>query len=757
MSPTTLQNAKRLQMSGMRAQRLIEKMASLPEDAVVLVDGDNVRGKTSFSISKEQLLADTHKLTERCGLSERLHLYYDHGKEHEAFRVLGTTLIFSGERTADDAIARDVGWWKEKYGSHVIVITADSGLKARCHRAAKADNKALTVIDSSAFLEAMEALTTVNRSEHAFVLSPSSAPSSTVPPNMPAVTSALDLRDLLRLELRLRDQVRSLQRLSKMRSGGRKKRSQFARRLAEIETRLQNCLDKQQQKQTTMASANTVDTEVSNSKHVRIDSLDEDTLADILRDEKHGGHGRERREETWERCILAERLRKKVLRSLVMPDDGGADGGRGQSFSNVSLPVAGVRYPDATETDSRTMKASDVYIEQLNRNFSNTDFEGLLLMPMEQARTLLCGDSEPYDKDSNSGQNSNHVEHRSDVVAPLPLRSLARPLSTLELRAQRSLRDASKHPQPFSSGVTTDGVPYSTDALGCRCFNVSLTGKAVDGGKGDILMKIVTISDTHAMELALDGLVPEGDVLIHAGDYAGGAGIKSGRGNKNGKKRSRALDQWLATLAHPVKLVVRGNHDPLMPEFECSGALHFHDSGEVTLEKYDDSSVISVRRSEAEHRPIFSSSSSSSKRLRLGISPYGSRAVPQACDILVSHSPPRGVLDATLSKRKDSQGLPLVGKPAGSSELLEAAAKQWTAPRHSDGNHDDALGAAIPPLVWLVGHIHESYGAKRYAPWKKDEKLGEDESDILCINAACANPGPASSLVNLPTVVNVFD
>ena len=123
---------------------------------------------------------------------------------------------------------------------------------------------------------------------------------------------------------------------------------------------------------------------------------------------------------------------------------------------------------------------------------------------------------------------------------------------------------------------------------------------------------------------------------------------------------------------------------------------------------------------------------------------------------------PRGILDATLSDRKDNRGLHLTSKPAGSADLLESSKKLWRAPRlhRSDKLYDERANTdtSMPPLVWIFGHIHAGYGAKVFAPWRNDEcECEECARSILCINAACANPGPARTLVNLPTVINVFE
>ena len=619
MNPTILQNAKKLQMASMRAQRLLGKLTSLPQNAVVLVDGDNIRGKTGFSVSKEQLLNDLQSLTEKCRLDYRLYLYFDHGREHEAFRIRRTTLVFSGERTADDAIVRDVGWWKERYGSHSVIVTADSGLKARCHRAVKA----ITVIDSNIFLELMDTLIgdKVDQSTISSInnLSPQvlseSFPLST--PQMPGIPSASNLKDLLRLELKLRDQARSLQRLSKLRSGGRKKRAKFSRRLREIEERLQDCLDKQRQK---------YNKDESSSKFTTIESLDERTLAHLLREQAHDGHGK-KREETWERCILAECLRRKLLRSLLLRTDRNITDAN--IFTDVSSIVAGVQYPLGIEQNDTSMSPSSVYIEEINRNFSRTKIEGLPMMPVgEWVDTLQEGAKPPCDE-----------AEKNSIVAPVSSLSLSRPFSVMELRAQRTLRDHSRQPKPYSVGITSDGIEYSTDTLGCRCFNISLSGRTIKSDE-KVMMTLVTIGDTHSMEVALNGLIPEGDVLIHTGDYAEGPGSKTRGRNKNGKDCSKSLDRWLSTLTHPVKIVVRGNRDPLIPELDCSGALHYHSSGKAVIVKREDDSVVAVVQED--HSPSLQSTCSGKRSLQIGIAPYGSQKVPHACDILVSHSPLEG-------------------------------------------------------------------------------------------------------------------
>lgn len=64
------------------------------------------------------------------------------------------------------------------------------------------------------------------------------------------------------------------------------------------------------------------------------------------------------------------------------------------------------------------------------------------------------------------------------------------------------------------------------------------------------LLRIVCISDTHSRQ----PVVPDGDVLIHAGDLT-----------ENGSfDEVQEQLKWLASLSHRFKIFVAGNHDVLL-------------------------------------------------------------------------------------------------------------------------------------------------------------------------------------------------
>lgn len=69
-------------------------------------------------------------------------------------------------------------------------------------------------------------------------------------------------------------------------------------------------------------------------------------------------------------------------------------------------------------------------------------------------------------------------------------------------------------------------------------------------------LTFVLISDTHMTHEAM--VVPEGDVLLHAGDF--------GKWNSSRDDVMR-FNAWLGRLPHPVKLITGGNHDRLGLDF----------------------------------------------------------------------------------------------------------------------------------------------------------------------------------------------
>ena len=79
-------------------------------------------------------------------------------------------------------------------------------------------------------------------------------------------------------------------------------------------------------------------------------------------------------------------------------------------------------------------------------------------------------------------------------------------------------------------------------------------------------VRLVLLSDTHTHHSELT--IPDGDILIHAGDYA------SARDSAGRIREKDSFDAWLATLPHLHKIFVQGNHDEGKPGSPISRLQH---------------------------------------------------------------------------------------------------------------------------------------------------------------------------------------
>jgi len=171
------------------------------------------------------------------------------------------------------------------------------------------------------------------------------------------------------------------------------------------------------------------------------------------------------------------------------------------------------------------------------------------------------------------------------------------------------------------------------------------------------------ISDTHGRHGSL--VVPDGDLLIHAGDATG-----QGRASE-----VQAFDRWLGTLPHPHKVVIAGNHDFFFQDVPSARQTM---KNAVYLED-EEVQIGGLRIYGSPWQPEFFDWAFNLPRgpeLRTKW-----QAVPSGVDILVTHGPPFGILD-TVER----------GERVGCEDLL------------------DEIVNRIRPRLHVFGHIHESYG-----------------------------------------------
>lgn len=181
-------------------------------------------------------------------------------------------------------------------------------------------------------------------------------------------------------------------------------------------------------------------------------------------------------------------------------------------------------------------------------------------------------------------------------------------------------------------------------------------------------MRLVCISDTHNQHDALR--LPEGDVLVHAGDFTGA-----------GKPQEvEAFAKWLGAQRHPHKVLIAGNHDWLFERDNaqarallarhCAKAHYLQDSG-VEIE--------GVHFWGSPWTPYFLNWAFNLKRGKPLARKWA--AAPRTTQVLVTHGPPHGTLDLTRH-----------GLNVGCEELA------------------GELERRLRPKVHVFGHIHEGYG-----------------------------------------------
>ena len=184
-------------------------------------------------------------------------------------------------------------------------------------------------------------------------------------------------------------------------------------------------------------------------------------------------------------------------------------------------------------------------------------------------------------------------------------------------------------------------------------------------------MRLVCISDTHSLHRRIPQ-VPDGDVLIHAGDCLGAGTLDN----------VEDLNEWLGTLPHRHKVVIAGNHDWAFQEIPdlaveaLTNAIYLEDSGVI---------IDGVRFWGSPWTPTFMDWA---YMLDRGQSLYKKwQQIPDNTDVLITHGPPKGI--------GDKVNLGFKCQNVGCVDLLNRL-NQLKLKAH------------------IFGHIHEGYGEHRH-------------------------------------------
>jgi len=179
-------------------------------------------------------------------------------------------------------------------------------------------------------------------------------------------------------------------------------------------------------------------------------------------------------------------------------------------------------------------------------------------------------------------------------------------------------------------------------------------------------MKYIIISDTHGLHHEL--VLPKGDIIIHAGDI-------SDHGSKDEIKNF--LD-WFSKLDFKYKIFIGGNHDIYL------------DENSIDLLEILPSNVIYLNNNGCEINGIkFWGSPVSPDLVDWAFGKYRNemedhwKYLPEEIDILITHTPPLGILDKSSAHAS-----------LGCKDLLKKVKE-------------------IKPTYHIFGHIHNSYGIEK--------------------------------------------
>lgn len=180
-------------------------------------------------------------------------------------------------------------------------------------------------------------------------------------------------------------------------------------------------------------------------------------------------------------------------------------------------------------------------------------------------------------------------------------------------------------------------------------------------------MKIVCISDTHTKHKEV--ILPKGDLLIHAGDV-------SWVGSE-----PQLIDffKWFDNQDFKHKIFIAGNHD-LMFERNPTQAQSLIPKSIIYLEE----SSVTIEGIKIYGTPItpYFFNWAFNRYPGQDIEQH-TRKIPNDTDILISHGPPYGILDANAK-----------GEHCGCPSLLSKVQE-------------------VKPKLLICGHIHEGYGRQK--------------------------------------------
>lgn len=203
-------------------------------------------------------------------------------------------------------------------------------------------------------------------------------------------------------------------------------------------------------------------------------------------------------------------------------------------------------------------------------------------------------------------------------------------------------------------------------------------------------VRLVLMADTHGQHWTIH--VPDGDVLIHAGDFT-----------LFNRSRDSVLDfnRWLLKRPHRRKVIIPGNHEFKFADLRWRRLIS---AATFLLNEGTEIDGIKMWGSPLTPANLGSFGADDGDDCRRIFS-----RIPKGTDLVITHGPPLGILDVGSGNRNQ-----------GCTHLLDAIRR-------------------VRPALHVFGHIHQSYGKARVG-------------GTVFVNAALAGPG--YNLVRQPVVID---
>ena len=146
----TITMAKKKSTPSSIGARGVAGVLARQNNAVLLVDVNNVRGATGFKCTTASFLEQLAQWAASTGDAKRTIAVVDHGATGGAFVYREMVVVFAGpNRTADDVIAHDTLWWSATMQAPAVVVTSDGELRQRCLRPFKRSRRGAGATDAA--------------------------------------------------------------------------------------------------------------------------------------------------------------------------------------------------------------------------------------------------------------------------------------------------------------------------------------------------------------------------------------------------------------------------------------------------------------------------------------------------------------------------------------------------------------------------------------------------------------------------------